>query len=132
MATSYINRILQMKLVRYGLLGLISTGIHVLVAFIFIRLVGPSLFFSNLAGFFVAYHFSYYAQSKWVFDSGLSLKKSMKYLLVQLISLMLAILFSHTVGTISVHLKVILTAFVLPLITFFVHKVWTFSDKEMG
>ncbi|ACN16073.1 conserved hypothetical protein [Desulforapulum autotrophicum HRM2] len=133
MAVSLFAPCFKIKLVRYGVVGLVSTGIHVLVASLFIRFINPSLLVSNLVGFFVAYHFSYYFQSKWVFKSNISLVKSLRYLVVQLSSLLVAVLFSHLLGDFSLYLKVVLTAFLLPLITFIIHRAWTFADqKESG
>ena len=128
MTFGFSSSFFRLKLIRYGIVGLISTGLHVGVASFFIRFIQPSLFFSNLTGFLVAYHFSYYAQSRWVFKSDLSLIKSLKYLFVQLAALLIAMLISHAAGTFNLYLKVVLTAGVLPLITFIVHRVWTFSD----
>ena len=83
MTFGFSSSFFRLKLIRYGIVGLISTGLHVGVASFFIRFIQPSLFFSNLTGFLVAYHFSYYAQSRWVFKSDLSLIKSLKYLFVR-------------------------------------------------
>lgn len=133
MSLSMFAPCFRIKLVRYGVVGLVSTGIHVMVASLFIRFISPSLLLSNLIGFFVAYHFSYYFQSKWVFKSHISLVKSLRYLVVQLSSLLMAVLFSHMVGDFSLYLKVVFTAVMLPLLTFIVHRAWTFADqKEPG
>ncbi|WP_394699584.1 GtrA family protein [uncultured Desulfobacter sp.] len=124
------TRLFQFKLFRYGLVGLFCTSIHILVASAFIRFIRPSLFLSNLVGFFIAFHVSYYAQSKWVFQSRVSFLKSLKYLLVQVASLMVAICISSALTPFDIYLKVMCTAFVLPLITFMVHKIWTFNDQD--
>ena len=120
---------LQWRIVRYGFVGLVSTGLHVGVAFLFIRFAVRSLFFSNLAGFSAAYFFSYYVQSKWVFNSNFTMGRFFKYFFVQLAALLAAIFISHTATPLNLYLKVVLTAVILPLITFIVHGAWTFSDR---
>jgi len=122
------GRFLKARLVRYGIVGILSTAVHISAAFLFIYFVDPSLFFSNLFGFGWAYLFSYFFQSKFVFESDISLTKALKYLLVQLLSLLLAMGCSNAAAEFNVYLKVLLTAVILPLINFVVHKVWTFAD----
>lgn len=119
----------QFKFIRYGLIGICSTGIHIFVAFLFIRFIAPSIFLSNIAGFLIALNFSYYTQLKWVFDSRFTSLKFFKYFFVQAASLIIAIIASNTLDHLSIYLKTVVTAFILPVITFFVHKVWTFADS---
>ena len=122
------GRFLGARLVRYGIVGIFSTGVHISAAFLFLYFVNQSLFFSNLFGFSWAYLFSYFFQSKFVFESHISPIKALKYLLVQLLSLLLAMGCSNAAAEFNIYLKVLLTAVILPLITFAVHKLWTFAD----
>ena len=121
------GRFLGARLVRYGIVGMLSTAVHVSAAFLFIYFVQSSLFFSNLFGFGCAYLFSYFFQSKFVFESHISLIKALRYFLVQLLSLLLAMGCSNAAAEFNVYVKVLLTAVILPMITFVVHKIWTFA-----
>ena len=120
----------KLKFVRYGIIGTISTGIHVTAAFSFIYFVNQSLFLSNMVGFSWAYLFSYISQSKFVFESGISFKKAFKYLLVQLFALLLSIELSNMAEEFNIYLKVLLVVIILPVFTFFIHKIWTFAKHE--
>jgi putative flippase GtrA len=120
----------KLKFVRYGIIGAISTGIHVTAAFAFIYFINKSLFLSNLFGFSWAYLFSYISQSKFVFESRISLEKALKYLFVQLFALLLSIELSNVADDFNIYLKVLLVVIILPIITFFIHKIWTFAKHE--
>ena len=78
----------------------------------------------------MAFIWSYYAQSKFVFKSNLSTKKGMKFLIVQSISLVLAINLASLTESISIYLKIFIVALLLPVCAFFIHKLWTFVDDE--
>ena len=64
---------LRAKLVRYAIVGVVSTGIYIIAAFFIIYFVDDSIFSSNISGFACAFLFSYLAQSKFVFNSNISL-----------------------------------------------------------
>ncbi|HEX5670639.1 MAG TPA: GtrA family protein [Sulfuricurvum sp.] len=117
------------KLLRYGVIGAISTGIHITVAFIWIYTIHPSLFFSNLSGFLIAYTFSYTVQSRFVFQSTLTYAKALKYFIVQIIALMASIVVSDALSNFNPYIKTLIVALILPLFTYFIHTVWTFSSE---
>ena len=121
-----INYIFSHKIVRYGFIGGISTLIHISTASLFIYFISNSLFLSNITGFLVAYIFSYTIQSKFVFENKISLEKAIKYFLVQIGALIIAILLSDILNEFNSYIKSIIVAFLLPLVTFFIHKFWTF------
>ena len=110
-------------------MGGISTAIHFCTASLFVLLIFESLLFSNITGFMIAFIWSYYAQSKFVFKSSLSTKKGSKFFIVQVISLVLAVSLAGFAENISIYLKIFIVALVLPLCAFFIHKLWTFVDK---
>ncbi len=122
-----INYIFSHKIVRYGFIGGISTLIHISIASLFIYFISNSLFLSNITGFVVAYIFSYTIQSKFVFENQISLEKAIKYFLVQIGALIIAILLSDILNEFNSYIKSIIVAFLLPLVTFFIHKFWTFK-----
>jgi len=121
-----IDYIFSYKIVRYGFIGGISTFIHISIASLFIYFISNSLFLSNITGFLVAYIFSYTVQSKFVFDNKISIEKATKYFLVQIGALIIAILLSDILNEFNSYIKSIIVAFLLPLVTFFIHKFWTF------
>ncbi|MCK5165230.1 MAG: GtrA family protein [Desulfobacula sp.] len=121
---------LHYQLIKYGIVGGISTAIHFCTASLFVLLIYESLMFSNVTGFMIAFIWSYYAQSKFVFNSSLSTKKGTKFFIVQAISLVLAVNLASLAETISIYLKIFIVALVLPICAFAIHKLWTFVDDE--
>ncbi|NOQ32272.1 MAG: hypothetical protein GQ570_14275 [Helicobacteraceae bacterium] len=114
------------QLFKYAIVGGGSTAIHLSTAYAYIYFVANSLFISNLVGFSVAYIFSYVVQSRVVFRHSLGLKKALKYLAVQLISLVLALVSSAYILEYNTYIKTLAIVFIIPLITFVIHKLWTF------
>lgn len=121
---------LQYQIIKYGIVGVISTIIHFCTASLFVLLIYESLMFSNMTGFMIAFIWSYYAQSKFVFKSRLSTKKGIKFFIVQAISLVLAVTLADLAETISIYLKIFIVALVLPICAFIIHKLWTFVDDH--
>ncbi|HSL60582.1 MAG TPA: GtrA family protein [Desulfotignum sp.] len=123
---------LRKQITKYGMVGVISTLIHMGAASLFVRLVYESFVISNIAGFCCAVCFSYAAQSRFVFDSGLSYRKALRFLLVQVIALILAINAAQLAETVSIYAKIFMVAVFLPVCAFFVHKLWTFAGPAGG
>ena len=113
-------------LFKYGLVGILATLLHIIIASSYILFINDSVFQSNIIGFLVAYVFSYLMQSKFVFEHAVSVKKATKYFMVQFGSLILAILASEIFDSYNSYLRTLIVAGLLPLITFIVHKIWTF------
>lgn len=116
------------QLIKYGCVGVLSTLIHFCTASLFVIMIWHSLFFSNMIGFLVAYIWSYYAQSRFVFKSDLSCQKGVKFFFVQTLALILSVNIAGCVLNINIFLQVFICAIILPLCAFFIHKVWTFVD----
>ena len=117
------------RLFGYAMIGLGSTIIHILIASITVWLVDASLILSNIAGFSCAFIFSYYFQSRKVFRRELSLILMAKYLVVQLSALAISIFLAHLLQSVNIYIQIILVAVMLPLVTYVVHSLWTFSDR---
>ena len=126
----FILKHLNHKIVKYGLVGGISTLIHITAAYAYIYMVNNSIFISNIVGFLSAFGFSYIVQSKFVFKHAISYVRAFKYFIVQFISLLIAIVISDYAPLENSYLKVILVIVLLPLITYFTHNVWTFSETK--
>lgn len=122
-----IQKITRHTIVRYGLIGAFSTLIHITMAFLTIYYVNDSIFISNCIGFLSAFGFSYLLQSTLVFQHAISYHKALKYFVVQFVSLLLSIGISDFAPLDNAYIKVLLVVIILPLTTYFIHKVWTFS-----
>lgn len=121
----------NLKIVKYGLVGGISTIIHIVSAYLYIYFISDSIFTSNIIGFLSAFSFSYLLQSFYVFGRAISYKKAIKFFFVQFLSLLIAISISKYLVFYNSYLKVLLVIVILPLITYTAHKIWTFGDSDM-
>jgi putative flippase GtrA len=115
------------QILTYGIIGAFSSLIHISSASIFVRFFYESLLFSNCVGFLTAFTFSYIFHSRLVFNVELSFKKAVKFFLVQCSSLILAIKAAELIQDYTLYFKIIFVACLLPLFTFFIHKLWTFT-----
>jgi len=125
-----IGTLFSYKIVRYGLIGGISTLIHIGIAALFLYAVYNSLFWANVTGFMIAYVFSYLMQSLYVFGHKIDPLKAFKYFVVQFGSLMTSILISYLFTDYNNYIKTILVVIFMPIVTFVVHKFWTFKELE--
>ena len=122
-----IQKISRHKIVRYGLIGTLSTLIHITMAFLTIYYVNDSILISNCVGFLFAFGFSYLLQSTLVFQHAISYHKALRYFVVQVVALLLSIGISDFAPLDNAYAKVVLVVIILPLSTYFIHKIWTFS-----
>lgn len=129
LSISKLNHLFSHKIARYALVGGTSTIIHIVAASLFIYLFNDSVIQSNISGFLTAYIFSYLMQSKLVFEHKVSIKKAAKYFIVQFAALLLAILISDVLSNYNSYIRTLLVAALLPLITFVIHKFWTFKES---
>ncbi|RUM74328.1 MAG: GtrA family protein [Sulfurovum sp.] len=125
--TNKIKHLFSLKLVRYGIVGGISTLIHIGVAALYIYAVNDSLMQSNIVGFLVAYVFSYVMQSLHVFGHAISWSKAFRYFLVQFGSLLTSVFISDMLGSYNAYVKTLFVVILMPLVTFVIHKFWTFK-----
>ena len=123
-----IQKALQFKLIRYALTGGVATAIHLLVAYGYLYYIDDALFWANTLGFLLAFLFSYSVQSIFVFKHAIKLAKALKFFLVQFTSLLISISFSSYVPLENSYLQTIVVILVLPLITYLIHKFWTFKE----
>jgi len=122
---------LIVQLIKYGLVGVVSTFIHIGFASLYIYFIGENLYIANALGFSIAFAFSYTVQSLYVFKHPLGLVKFTKYFLVQFGALIAALIASILIPLENLYLKTVIISVLLPLITFVIHKVWTFDEGGM-
>jgi putative flippase GtrA len=113
---------------RFGISGLLATGLHVLVAVFLIRglLLAPSI--ANGAAFAVATIFSYLINTMWSFSSPLHGRNLLRFCVVSFVGLVLAMTISGAAQSFGLHylwgiLFVVLT---VPPVTFLLHSLWTY------
>jgi len=115
------------QIIKYGLLGVIATLIHLLSAWVIIYLFASTVFISNTVAFFIAFSFSYVAQTLYVFNSQFHILKFLKFFTVQFGTFLFSFFISNIIVIQSSYLHTLLIVAIMPLITFTIHKFWTFK-----
>ena len=116
------------KAQRFAAAGVMATGIHALVAVSFVHLVAPIPTVANGVAFAVATAFSYLVNTLWSFGKPLHERNLVRFVLVAIIGLILAVGISGTAEYygFSYLLGILAVVSVVPLITFTLHSVWTY------
>ncbi|WP_457743409.1 GtrA family protein [Sulfurimonas sp.] len=117
-----------LQLAKYGFFGVIATLVHLLTAWAIIYLFAASVFSANIFAFFTAFVFSYIFQTLYVFSSSFRLKKLLKFFAVQFGTFLFAYLLSDVFPITNSYLHTLLIVAIMPLVTFLIHKFWTFKE----
>ncbi len=128
--TALLDRLLQYRIIRFILTGGMATAIHIAVAFLFLRFAQDNVLYANICGFTIAFFFSYFAQTLLVFKHKVNWNNAIKFFAVQFASLMAAQGISEIFSDVNSYARVLIVVVILPVITYIVHKVWTFSEPN--
>jgi putative flippase GtrA len=126
----WLDRLLQFRLVRFAFTGGIATAIHISVAFVYLHWVQDHVLFANVFGFCLAFIFSYFAQTLLVFKNAVNWGNAARFFMVQFGALLVAQGISEVFSEMNSYLRVIMVVFILPIVTYVIHKLWTFSDSQ--
>jgi putative flippase GtrA len=116
------------QLAKYGFFGVIATLVHLFTAWAIIYFFAASVFVANTLAFFTAFVFSYVFQTLYVFHSTFHIKKFMKFFLVQYGTFLFSYLLSEIFPIDNSYLHTLVIVAIMPLITFVIHKFWTFKE----
>jgi len=117
-----------LQLAKYGFFGVIATFVHLFTAWAIIYLFDASVFVSNTFAFFAAFVFSYVFQTLYVFHTTFHFKKFIKFFLVQYGTFLFSYIISNIFPIHNSYLHTLLIVAIMPLITFLIHKFWTFKE----
>ncbi|CZF84453.1 GtrA-like protein [Grimontia celer] len=125
-----LDNLLSLRIVRFGLTGGVATLTHIVVAFGLLHFFASTVFIANLFGFLCAFGLSYLMQSVFVFRRRLSLQNAWRFFIVQFSALMISQLISELFSGINEYLRVLLVVFLIPMVTYIIHKTWTYKDTD--
>ena len=117
-----------LQLAKYGFFGVIATLVHLLTAWAIIYFFSASVFIANTFAFFTAFIFSYIFQTLYVFNTHFHFKRFMKFFFVQYGTFLTSYLLSDVFVIQNGYLHTLLIVAIMPLITFVIHKFWTFKE----
>lgn len=115
------------QIAKYGLFGIIATLIHLVTAWSLVYLFDSSFFYANLSAFLLAFISSYIFQTLYVFESHFEINKLVKFFLVQFGVFLLSYAATNLFLLTNQYLQTLLLVVIMPLLSFFVHKLWTFK-----
>ena len=116
-----------LQLGKYGVFGVLATLVHLLSAWEIIYLFSASVFVSNIFAFFLAFVFSYIFQTLYVFQVEFHFLKLLKFFIVQFGTFLFSFFLSNIIVIENSYLHTLLIVAIMPLITFVIHKFWTFK-----
>ena len=116
------------RLVRFGVSGLVATGLHVSIAALLIARAQLSSTQANVLAFVCATGGSYLLQTLWSFSSRVGLRSLWRFLIVSLGGVTLTGLVSHLADSAgaSPWLVIATVVCVVPPFTFVAHRTWTY------
>lgn len=121
--------VLHYCLLRFGITGGFATLTHLVIAFSILYFISKSVWLANFIGFLCAFCLSYLMQTLFVFKKTLSFSNLSRFFTVQFSALICSQSLSELIGTANHYLQVILVVITIPLITYIIHKMWTFKEQ---
>ncbi|PRG04442.1 sugar translocase [Burkholderia ambifaria] len=118
----------RVRLARFGLSGLCSTALHVLVASAMYALFDATQVLANAAAFVCATAFSYLANTLWSFSSTMQSRNLVRYLTVALAGFAETMLLARAAELLDVPRgwAIVAIALLIPPTMFVMHRVWTY------
>ncbi|MGU7856151.1 GtrA family protein [Burkholderia orbicola] len=116
------------RLVRFGVSGLCSTAIHVLVATALFARLDTAPVTANAIAFLCATAFSYLANTLWSFSSTVRTRNAIRFLAVMLAGFVETMLIARAAEALDAPraMGVVAIALLIPPTTFVLHRLWTY------
>ena len=124
-----LNRETGRQLTGFSLIGAVNTLIHLMIVTGLVELLGISPVPANGLAFICANLFSFWANSRWSFQVAVTSQRYMRFLTVSFLGLSISLIAVAISEALRWHYLtgVILSFCVIPLLTFFSHKFWTYK-----
>jgi len=123
-----------LKAFKFGLSGLMVTGLHVVVAFVLITTVLPFPPAANGIAFVIANLVSYTINTLWTFSSPLQGRSLVRFVLVSLLGFIIAIMVSGLAQWYGLHYwwGIGLVVCCVTPVSFLLHNFWTYKQDATG
>ncbi|MCR4469473.1 MULTISPECIES: GtrA family protein [unclassified Burkholderia] len=118
----------RVRLARFGLSGLCSTALHVLIASALYALFDATQVIANAVAFVGATAFSYLANTLWSFSSTVHSRNLVRYLTVALAGFAETMALARAAELLDVPRgwAIVAIALLIPPTMFVLHRVWTY------
>jgi putative flippase GtrA len=123
-----VNKIEWTRLIRFGVSGMLVTGLHVAIALSLIRNAGIGPAAANAIAFACSTGCSYLLNTLWSFSSSPALENVWRFGMVSLGGLGLTAFVSHATAVAggAPGLGIAMVVCVVPPVTFVAHRWWTY------
>lgn len=120
---------LLVRVFRFGITGVMVTGVHVLVAGALLGFAGFGGALSNGIAFWVATAVSWVAHTTWSFSSRLSVGRSLRFVTVSLIGCAVAMSVAGAAESagLPAWAGIVFVVMSVPPLTFVLHNFWTYA-----
>lgn len=119
--------------IRFIIAGLLTTLLYIVVATLLVDLFIFSLTNASSLSYIVATIFSYIIHTYWSFSSVAMKKNAAKFFTISALNFIIA-RYLPSLGVLlnlTGQLTLLITALVMPAITFFLHTFWTYKEKRL-
>lgn len=126
--------IARTQFLRFGLVGVLNTGIHLLVVATVLALTALHQMGANLLGYLAASTFSYVANTLWSFRATHHWGRYARFQGVSLAGLALSGLLGYLGDALGWHyaFTVLLIALLMPVLSFTLHRAYTYAQPSDG
>lgn len=123
------NTILSLTFTRFIITGITATLIHIVSALGIYHTISKNITLASLGGFFIALIFGYFTHTYWSFQAKVSASNIYRFMSVNIILTLsnLALIKVSGLWSLPANLTLICIAASLAIISFIIHKKWTYK-----
>ena len=120
---------IPVQLLRFAMVGVLNTAIHLAVVGILTQVLGLSQLISNIAAYVAASSVSFIINSIWSFEVRPQARRYARFQIVGLLGVLVCAFLGLLGDVFGWHfvITVLLTACIVPLISFLAHRSYTYS-----
>ena len=117
------------QLMRFGIVGVLSTLIHACIATIMIKFLLSSQVVANCSAFVCATFFSYIAHTRYSFVASFSKKTSLRFIVVVSICFFITAILAKIAEYFNMpyQIGIVLVLSIVPIISYLLHRFWTYK-----
>jgi putative flippase GtrA len=119
----------QRQIIRYTLVGVLSTSAYIAIALLLLYVFDMSLLAANICAFFVPMAISYFGNALWSFEAKGEFRSFGKFSCVSVLTLTLMVVSSRSVSEAGLppYFGILIVAVAIPVISFLLQKLWVFN-----
>jgi len=121
---------MENKIIKFFLVGLFNTCVNLLIIYFLTGVLLINIIISSTFSFIISNLLSYFINSKFIFHKPLSVTLYSRFLFASLFSFSMSFILNTFFYFLDFHylLATLVCMLVVPLITFFTHKYWTWKS----